>query len=111
MGTTDKISSKRPYVDQSGASQSLRYGVLQTFLYEAMFIVNSRPLTVESINDPTSVEPLTPNHLLTIKCKAALPPPGTFVKEDVYVRKRWALEGKHVLQEIRKRGISGNEAL
>ena len=29
----------------------------RTFLYEAMFIVNSRPLTVESINDPTSVEP------------------------------------------------------
>ena len=36
---------------------------LRTFLYEAMFIVNNRPLTVESINDPTSVEPLTPNHL------------------------------------------------
>ena len=61
----------------------------RTFLYEAMFIVNSRPLTVESINDPTSVEPLTPNHLLTMKCRAALPPPGTFVKEDVYARKRW----------------------
>ena len=61
----------------------------RTFLYEAMFIVNNRPLTVESINDPISVEPLTPNHLLTMKCRAALPPPGKFVKEDVYARKLW----------------------
>ena len=26
---------------------------------------------------------------LAMKCRAALPPPGTFVKKDVYVRKRW----------------------
>ena len=31
---------------------------LRTFLYEAMPIVNSRPLTVENINDPTSPVPL-----------------------------------------------------
>lgn len=62
---------------------------LRTFLYEAMYIVNSRPLTVNNISDPTSSEPLTPNHLITMKCAVPLPPPGKFVQEDVYATKRW----------------------
>ncbi|XP_038070490.1 uncharacterized protein LOC119739571 [Patiria miniata] len=62
---------------------------LRTFLYEAMAIVNSRPLTTVNLHDPLSPEPLTPNHLLTMKSTAALPPPGKFVKEDLYIRKRW----------------------
>ncbi|KAG1924935.1 hypothetical protein F2P79_025857 [Pimephales promelas] len=62
---------------------------LRTFFYEAMAIVNSRPLTVDNLNDPKSPEPLTPNHLLTLKTTQALPPPGKFVREDVYARKRW----------------------
>ncbi|XP_047243901.1 uncharacterized protein LOC124881947 [Girardinichthys multiradiatus] len=62
---------------------------LRTFFYEAMAIVNSRPLTVDNLSDPNSPEPLTPNHLLTMKSKEALPPPGTFIKEDMYARKRW----------------------
>ncbi|XP_030602936.1 uncharacterized protein LOC115792515 [Archocentrus centrarchus] len=62
---------------------------LRTFFYEAMAIVNSRPLTVDNLSDPNSPEPLTPNHLLTMKSKVALPPPGKFIKEDIYARKRW----------------------
>ncbi len=62
---------------------------LRTFLYEAMAIVNSRPLTTTNLHDPLSPEPLTPNHLLTMKSTSALPPPGKFVKEDLYIRKRW----------------------
>ena len=62
---------------------------LRTFFYEAMAIVNGRPLTVENLGDPCGPEPLTPNHLLTMKSKVILPPPGDFVKEDVYARKRW----------------------
>ncbi len=62
---------------------------LRAFLYEAMAIVNSRPLTVDCLNDPKSLRPVTPNHLLTLKSVAALPLPGKFVKEDVYARKRW----------------------
>ena len=62
---------------------------LRTFLYEAMAIINSRPLTCQCLNDPKSLEPLTPNHLLTMKNKILPPPPGNFVKEDVYARKRW----------------------
>ncbi|XP_035854176.1 uncharacterized protein LOC118494390 [Sander lucioperca] len=62
---------------------------LRTFFYEAMSIVNSRPLTTDSINDSKSLEPLTPNHLLTMKSSVPLPPPGKFVAEDVYAKKRW----------------------
>ena len=62
---------------------------LRTFLYEAMAIVNSRPLTTENLNDPCAPEPLTLNHWLTMKSKVILPPPGDFVKEDLYARKRW----------------------
>lgn len=58
---------------------------LRTLFYEAMSIVNSRPLTVDGINDPSSLEPLTPNHLIQMKSKVALPPPGEFVREDMIV--------------------------
>ncbi len=62
---------------------------LRMFFYEAMSIVNNRPLTVDSISDPTSLEPLTPNHLVTMKSSVPLPPPGNFIEEDLYAKKRW----------------------
>ena len=43
---------------------------LRTFMVEAEAIVNSRPLTVENLNH---LEPLTPNHLLTLKSKSFFP--------------------------------------
>ncbi|KAK0151643.1 hypothetical protein N1851_007053 [Merluccius polli] len=62
---------------------------LRTLLYEAMAIVNSRPLIVDTLLSPDSLEPLTPNHLIQMKTGPALPPPGTFPREDVYGAKRW----------------------
>ncbi|KAK3085303.1 hypothetical protein FSP39_001304 [Pinctada imbricata] len=62
---------------------------LRTFFSEAMAIVNSRPLSIATLNDPLSVEPLTPNHLLTMKSKVILPPPGKFMRNDLYCRRRW----------------------
>lgn len=59
---------------------------LRTFMVEAEAIVNSRPLTTEN---PDHLEPLTPNHLLTMKSKVILPPPGNFQRADIYSRKRW----------------------
>ena len=35
------------------------------------------------------LEPLTPNHLLTLKPKVVLPPPGQFQRADLYSRKWW----------------------
>ena len=60
----------------------------RTLLAEAECIVNSRPLTVEDMDDPTSV-PISPNSILTMKTKVLLPPPGVFQRADVYCRKRW----------------------
>lgn len=60
---------------------------LRTFFYEAMAIVNSRPLNALNDNDMTI--PLTPNQLITLKNKIAAPPPGEFDDHDMYSRKRW----------------------
>lgn len=62
---------------------------LKTLLYEAMAIVNSRPLTVDNLNCPDSLQPLTPNHLINMKSNTALLQPGTFSREDLYGTKRW----------------------
>ncbi len=74
-------------LDKGGAQ--LDDEALRTLMCEAMAIVNSRPLTVDNLNDPKSLDPLTPNHLLTMKSKVILPPPGEFQREDLYSRKRW----------------------
>lgn len=50
-------------------------------------IINSRPLTKMS-EDPTDLEVLTPNHLLLMKAKPAIPP-GVFEKSDMYGRRCW----------------------
>jgi hypothetical protein len=75
---------------------------LRTLMYEVTAIVNSRPLTVDNLNDPTSLEPLTPNHLLMMKSKIILPPPGNFQREDLYSRKRWR-RVQHLVNEFWKR--------
>ena len=62
---------------------------LRTLLCEVMSILNSRPLTTDNLNDPSSLEPLTPNHILMMKSNVVLPPPGEFQRADLYSRKRW----------------------
>lgn len=61
---------------------------LQTLFYEVMAIINSRPLSHQANDAAQDLEPLTPNHLLTMKA-GALPPPGKFEQADVYSRKQW----------------------
>lgn len=62
---------------------------LKTLFYEVMSIVNCRPLSVNEIDNSDAIEPITPNHILTAKSGIPPPPPGEFVKEDIYLRKRW----------------------
>lgn len=62
---------------------------LRTLMCEAEAIVNSRPSTVTQLTDPDSASPLTPNHLLTMKSKIVLAPPGAFQPADMYCRKHW----------------------
>ena len=52
-----------------------------------MAIVNNRPLCVDTLNDVNSCSPVTPNHFLTGNSEVILPPPGNFMKEDLYARK------------------------
>lgn len=47
------------------------------------------PANSGNLSDPESTSPLTPNHILTMKTKPVLPPPGIFQREDLYLRKRW----------------------
>ena len=71
-------------------SKRLNLASLRTFMYETMAIVNSLPIAVSTLGDSTQ-EPLTPNHLLTMKSKIALPLPGRFDADDIYSRKRWRI--------------------
>ena len=63
---------------------------------------NSRPLTVNQLTYPESPEKLTPSHLLTMKSKVLLSPPGKFEPADMYPRKRWR-RVKHLANEFRTR--------
>lgn len=56
------------------------------FTCETVAIINSRPLTVDNLTDQNSLEPLTPNHLITLKSKIIVPHPGNFQREDLYTR-------------------------
>lgn len=62
---------------------------LHTYMLEAEAVVNSRPLTTENLSSPSSVIPISPQQLLTLKTKVLLPPPGIFEPADLYSKKRW----------------------
>ena len=62
---------------------------LLTLMTEVEGILNSRPLTVEMINDTSSFQPLAPANTLTMKSKVVMPPPGKFLRPDLYCRRRW----------------------
>ena len=72
---------------------------LRTFLCEAEYTINNKPLTVETLSDPLSAPPLSPSMLLTGKTRLVLPPPGEFKREDLYCRKRWRCT-QHLAQEF-----------
>ena len=70
---------------------------LQTLMAETEAVINSRPLTVETINE--GFKPLTPNNLLTTKSKVVIPPPGVFQRPDLYCRQRWG-RVQHITNEF-----------
>ena len=70
-------------------SMSLDEESLSTLFAEVEAIVNSRPMVVETINDVNSEVALSPSHILTMKSKVVMPPPGVFGKPDLYCQRRW----------------------
>lgn len=48
----------------------------RTFLCACKAMVNSSPLTSDFLSHPERTDPLTVDHLLTMKSKIVLPPPG-----------------------------------
>jgi hypothetical protein len=67
--------------------QTLTDEALVTLMCKVEEVLNARPLTSIS-DDPSDLEALTPNHLLMTR-NTADNQMGVFVKQDLYVRKRW----------------------
>lgn len=61
---------------------------LRTLMCEVEAIINSQPLTVNLLADPSSPNPVMPNHLLTQKIKVILSPPSVFPSADKFCRKQ-----------------------
>jgi len=59
----------------------------RTILCEVEAVLNDRPITKLS-DQHDDLEALTPNHILLMKRQPSLPP-GLFVKEDMYAKRRW----------------------
>ncbi|XP_064625944.1 uncharacterized protein LOC135486775 [Lineus longissimus] len=62
--------------------------LFRTLMTEVENIVNSRPLTYDDAHSPDDHLPISPQQILTLKSNLTLPPPGAFVKEDLYCHRR-----------------------
>jgi len=85
----DKISEKRLSILLESHGTQLDDESLRTFMVEAEAILNCRPPPVNNLISSQYPEPLTPNHLLTMKSKVIMPPPGDFQRADLYLSKAW----------------------
>ena len=70
-------------------SHSLNDESLRTLMAEVELIINSRPLTVETISGSKSEIPVSPSNLLIMKTSVVMSPPGEFSKLDAYSKRRW----------------------
>ena len=68
--------------------KSLENESLLTLMNEVEEILNSQPLTVEMINNLTSIQQLVPAKILTIKSMVLMPPLGKFLRPDLHCRRR-----------------------
>ena len=59
------------------------------FFAKVEAIVNTRPITSESLSNVHSPVPLCPMQLLTMKSRVVMPPPGEFQEEEICCRKLW----------------------
>ena len=80
-------------------SLSLNDESLRTLITEVELIVNSRPLTVETLNDANSPTHITPSNLRTLKSSVVMPSPGKSTQPDLYSKKRWR-RVQHIAEEF-----------
>ena len=78
-------------------SDILNDEALRTVFCEIENILNSRPLTVDTLEDPLSLQPITPNMLLTHKTKINLPPVSN--ESKLHSRKFWK-RSQHLVNEF-----------
>ena len=82
--------------------RSLNNESLRTLFAEAEAILNSRPLTVETLGNVKSEQPLSPNNTLTMKTEVMMPPPAELVRVDEYIR-RYLRCIQHIANEFWQR--------
>ena len=58
-------------------------------MVECEAVLNSRPLTADTISHVNSPAPLAPVNILTMKSKVILPPPGVFERSGIFSERRW----------------------
>ena len=86
-GVWERIRTVRQVLKATLNQQLVSDEVLSTFMAEAVYMINSRPLTRNS-DDHSDDNPITPNHLLHL-CPCPTLPPGTFEKSDLYAKRAW----------------------
>ena len=69
-------------------------------LVEVEAIVNSKPMTTETISDFKNEIPFSPANVLNMKSKVILPLSGCFSSADTYCRKCWRA-AEHIANEFR----------
>ena len=69
--------------------RSLTNESLRTLFSETEAVVNLRPLTVETLDDVKSEQPLSPNNILTMKTKVVMSAPSEFARDDEVRRRYW----------------------
>ena len=82
--------------------RSLNDKSLRTLFAETEAILNSRPLTVETLGDVKSEKHLSPNNILTMKTKVVMPPPGEILRADEFSRGHWR-RVQHIANEFWQR--------
>ena len=81
------IQTARKILNALLKEQTLDDENLFTFMCAVEAIMNGRPITKLS-DDPKDLSTLSPSHLLLLRESNNLPP-GVFIREDVYSRRRW----------------------
>ena len=72
---------------------------MRTLIVECEAILNSRPLTVDTISDVNSPATLASINILTMKSKVILPLPEVFEVLDIFSKRRWR-RVQHIANEF-----------